>query len=229
MDVGFCMTDVCISFWREDGLSDMMLKVTDICSTDPTDPSHCPTPADIKVDRHKVATMEKISGSSPLISGTQYPNMTWWFFMKCWDDGLAQPAYQSNASNASTTYQGSNASVTYQSNVSATYQANTSNWFTTPRLPNNIKWAQGAALQQYNRNQAAYPARGWPTYPQGGYKQPYQYNESSPPITDWIPGQEPSWEPLAGGVGWGVHIPYNSTGEIVPIATAVSPIRCVYL
>lgn len=27
---GYCMQDVCISFWKEDGSSDMMLKVTDV-------------------------------------------------------------------------------------------------------------------------------------------------------------------------------------------------------
>lgn len=77
------MQDVCISFWREDGLSDMMLKVTDICSTDPDDPTHCATPADIKVDRTKAKIMEQID-STP--EGDEYPGKVWWFFMKCWAD-----------------------------------------------------------------------------------------------------------------------------------------------
>ena len=77
------MQDVCISFWKEDGSSDMMLKVTDICSTDPSDPTYCATPADIKVDRTKVQIME---GLSQPPQGDVYPAMTWWFFMKCWDD-----------------------------------------------------------------------------------------------------------------------------------------------
>ena len=88
----YCMQDVCISFWKEDGSSDMMLKVTDICSTDPNDPTHCATPADIKIDRSKAMVMEKINDgagsgpSDPRLQGNMYPEKTWWFFMKCWDD-----------------------------------------------------------------------------------------------------------------------------------------------
>lgn len=77
------MQDVCISFWKEDGSSDMMLKVTDICSTDPNDPTACMTPADIKIDRTKAKIMEKLD-SAP--EGDEYPEQIWWFFMKCWDD-----------------------------------------------------------------------------------------------------------------------------------------------
>ena len=77
------MQDVCISFWNEDGSSDMMLKVTDICSTDPNDPTYCATPADIKVDRTKVQIMQKLNHH---IEGDVYPEKTWWFFMKCWYD-----------------------------------------------------------------------------------------------------------------------------------------------
>lgn len=77
------MQDVCISFWKEDGSSDMMLKVTDICSTDPNDPTHCATPADLKIDRTKAKIMEKLD-SAP--TGDVYPEQIWWFFMKCWDD-----------------------------------------------------------------------------------------------------------------------------------------------
>lgn len=56
------MQDVCISFWKEDGRSDMILKVTDIC-----DPADCATPADIKVDRTKIQIMEGFAGR-PLAS-----------------------------------------------------------------------------------------------------------------------------------------------------------------
>ena len=77
------MQDVCISFWKEDGSSDMMLKVTDICSTDPSDPTYCATPGDIKVDRTKVKIMEKLDSD---VEGDVYPEKTWWFFMKCWYD-----------------------------------------------------------------------------------------------------------------------------------------------
>ena len=80
------MQDVCISFWREDGQSDMMLKVTDICSTDPNDPTHCATPADIKIDRTKASIMEKLPAGQPLPAGDEYPEKIWWFFMKCWAD-----------------------------------------------------------------------------------------------------------------------------------------------
>ena len=84
----YCMQDVCISFWKEDGSSDMMLKVTDICSTDPTDPTHCDTPYDIKIDRSKAKIMELLNDNAndPRILGNQYPEKIWWFFMKCWDD-----------------------------------------------------------------------------------------------------------------------------------------------
>jgi len=85
------MQDVCISFWKNDGTSDMMLKVTDICSTDPNDPTHCATPVDIKIDRGKAQIMEKLTTPSdlqshPELMGDEYPEQIWWFFMKCWDD-----------------------------------------------------------------------------------------------------------------------------------------------
>ena len=84
------MQDVCISFWKEDGSSDMMLKVTDICSTDPSDPTHCATPADIKIDRTKAQIMENIPG----ITGDQFSGKIWWFFMKCWADVRFTPRSQ---------------------------------------------------------------------------------------------------------------------------------------
>ena len=77
------MQDVCISFWNSDGSSDMMLKVTDICSTDPNDPTSCATPGDIKIDRTKAQLMEHLPGPP---AGDVYPDHIWWFFMKCWDD-----------------------------------------------------------------------------------------------------------------------------------------------
>lgn len=86
------MQDVCISFWNEDGSSDMMLKVTDICSTDPNDPTLCATPADLKIDRTKAKIMEKLD-SAP--TGDVYPTQIWWFFMKCWDDvSLGLPGFE---------------------------------------------------------------------------------------------------------------------------------------
>lgn len=79
------MQDVCISFWKEDGKSDMMLKLTDIC-----DPADCATPADIKVDRSKVSIMEGMTArplaTYPELTGDEFPEKTWWFFVKCWAD-----------------------------------------------------------------------------------------------------------------------------------------------
>ena len=88
----YCMQDVCISFWNEQTeqtkQSDMMLKVTDICSTDPNDPTHCETPYDIKVDRTKVQIMEHMdNGNDPALTGNEFGGGgSWWFFMKCWAD-----------------------------------------------------------------------------------------------------------------------------------------------
>ena len=194
------MQDVCISFWKEDGSSDMMLKVTDICSTDPNDPTHCESPADIKVERSKVSVMEGLTAnpltSYPQLTGNEFPEKTWWFFMKCWADGLPQPAYQDN------------------------------NWFTSPPLANNLKWAQDTATEQYKNNQVAYAAKGWPTYPNGAYD-PKRDDTTSPPITDWVPGLEPKYQPIAGGKGWGnspvgASVASQGTFGGAPISSAVS-------
>ena len=83
--------------------------------------------------------------------------------------GLAQPSYQNN-----------------------------NNWFTEPPLVNNLTWAQSQAMQQYKNNQQSYPRMGWETYPNGGYNTERD-STTSPPITDWVAGQEPKWAPLAGG------------------------------
>ena len=71
----YCQQDVCISFWKEDGSSDMILKVTDICSTDENDPTHCATPMDIKLERTKAGVMEHLS-TAP--TGDEYPEKVWW-------------------------------------------------------------------------------------------------------------------------------------------------------
>lgn len=51
-------------------------------------------------------------------------------------------------------------------------------------------------------NQNSYPAKGWSTYPDGT-----SANAASEadivPITDWVPGMEPAWTPIAGGMGFG--------------------------
>lgn len=71
----YCEQDVCISFWKENGSSDMILKVTDICSTDENDPTHCATPMDIKLDRTKAGIMEGLPAGP---SGDEYPEKVWW-------------------------------------------------------------------------------------------------------------------------------------------------------
>lgn len=61
----------------------MMLKVTDICSTDPNDPTYCETPSDIKIDRGKAQIMEGLTDppdwqSHPELTGNQYPEQVYW-------------------------------------------------------------------------------------------------------------------------------------------------------
>lgn len=70
-----------------------MLKVTDICSTNPADPTYCATPADIKIDRIKadllfVNELENLTlpDKWALNHGAGYPEKVYWFFTKCWDD-----------------------------------------------------------------------------------------------------------------------------------------------
>lgn len=91
----YCMQDVCISFWNEETekgkQSDMILKVTDVCSTDPNDPTSCTTPYDIKIDRTKAQIMHHMGTdkweTNPALNGNEFGNGgTWWFFMKCWAD-----------------------------------------------------------------------------------------------------------------------------------------------
>ena len=82
------MQDVCISFWEENGKSDMMLKVTDICSTDPSDPTYCADPTEMKIDRTKAKIMYGLD-SDP--EGDSWPQPIWWFFTKCWADVRAYP------------------------------------------------------------------------------------------------------------------------------------------
>ena len=84
------MQDVCINFVRQDWTNDMILKVTDICCTDPNDPSCCATPNDIKIDRTKAQILYGFSGQDvsnvPQLSGSKYPEPAFWFFSKCWDE-----------------------------------------------------------------------------------------------------------------------------------------------
>jgi len=167
-----------------------MLKVTDICSTDPKDPSSCATPADIKIDRIKAdllfhkTTHKTAEETAALKHGNQYPHKVWWFFMKCWDDGLVEDAY----------------------NLS-------SNWFANPPLPENKVWAQNPITQQYKNNQATYPKAGLPSYPNGAYKNYSKLYFDEVRKSTWLfnytkywkPGDpDPERCPVAGGKGHSV-------------------------
>jgi len=81
------MQDVCISLWPEDDGPDMIIKVTDICGTDPSDPTYCATPNDFKMDRAKVQTLYNIKGAGsddPDLQKPIYPRGVYWHFTKCW-------------------------------------------------------------------------------------------------------------------------------------------------
>ncbi|KAI4225771.1 MAG: hypothetical protein L6R36_003657 [Xanthoria steineri] len=183
----YCMQDACISFWNEERApekqSDMMLKITDICSTDPKDPTACLTPYDIKIDRSKAGIMERLNlpGMPPpeeqeALNGTEFKDgKTWWFFMKCWADGLAQPAYQSPK-----------------------------NWFTNPPIESNIKWAQKVQTEQVHKNEVSYAEKGWQVYPNGAFRMD-RGPKTAPLLSDWKEGMpDPEWCPVAGGKGFGI-------------------------
>lgn len=181
----------------------MMLKVTDICSTDPSDPTYCATPADIKVDRTKVQMMEKLNHH---VDGDVYPEKTWWFFMKCWYDvsSLLFPRSLENSMWCNFHHRHkakANISPTSQGLVQPAYA---DNWFAQPPLPNNLAWAQATQHQQWANNQDSYPKHDppLPTYPNGAYN-PNRDSTTSPPIDDFDPNETYSWTPIAGGKGWG--------------------------
>ena len=76
-----CLQDVCIGIWPLDGHTDRIMKVVDICPTDASDPTHCSTPADLKIDR-SIATALFSLDQDP--GGDTYPEQGGWFFTKCW-------------------------------------------------------------------------------------------------------------------------------------------------
>ena len=88
------MQDVCINYIRKDWTNDMISKVTDICCTDPNDPSCCATPNDIKIDRTKALVLYGFSGQQPqdvpALSGDKYPEVANWIFSHCWDEVSAE-------------------------------------------------------------------------------------------------------------------------------------------
>lgn len=63
-------------------------------------------------------------------------------------------------------------------------------------MTENNQWHYDAGVQQGKNNQLAYPAKGWPTYPDGSYNT----NFPEVPVDDWVPGSEPAWQPIAGGM-----------------------------
>ena len=176
----YCMQDVGISFWALNWTTDMMLKVTDICCTDPNDPSCCATPNDIRVERSKARVWwsgtDPSVGNTPLeqdsrFNGDQFPMQMLWWFQKPWDDALIQPGWGGN-------------------------------WFGQPPLPNfgHTKAPPNNQAQAAN-NAANYAAHGLPVYPDASY------NTQAIPYTieDWNPGECYDWTPVGGGRGHGDH------------------------
>ena len=82
------MQATCASFWLGGELTnDMIAKVTDICSTDLSDPTHCAKPSDLKVDRAKVEVMYYISMPGSANAAPQTPKdikRTYWHLTVCW-------------------------------------------------------------------------------------------------------------------------------------------------
>lgn len=75
----------------------MMLKVTDICSTDPSKPNSCRSPGDIKIDRTKAKIWSGQGGDPrqakdiPGLNGDAWHSPTIWFFRYCWADVSCNP------------------------------------------------------------------------------------------------------------------------------------------
>ena len=99
------MQDVCVSFWPEgEFTNDMIAKVTDICSIDPNDPSHCASPTDIKVDRAKVQVMYDIpvpGSANVALQADKYIKGTYWHLTKCWGNVSDPPAILSDCARPS--------------------------------------------------------------------------------------------------------------------------------
>ncbi len=89
------------------------------------------------------------------------------------------------------------------------------NWFAKPNIPNNLKWSQSTSMEQYQNNQKSYPAKGWPTYANGGYNT----TRAAEPLSDWVKGEEPCYNPIAGGKGWGTNICGNGQGSSSPLSS----------
>ncbi|KAI4186257.1 MAG: hypothetical protein L6R41_003592 [Letrouitia leprolyta] len=154
-----------------------MLKVTDICSTDPGKPNSCLQPGDIKIDRTKAKIWSGQGGDPrqakdiPGLGGDAWDKPAIWFFRYCWADGMIQPAYDDDR-----------------------------NWFARPKFYNNLGQTMDFAGDIYRINQVRYPDSqrhancAYNTSCQGNAIEPYR---------DWSPGSpEPSWQPICGGQGF---------------------------
>ncbi|KAL8856680.1 MAG: hypothetical protein Q9178_006747 [Gyalolechia marmorata] len=173
----YCRPDICISFWDEQWKTDMMLKVTDICSTDPNKPNSCRQPGDIKIDRTKAKIWSGQGGDPreakniPGLDGDAWRSPTIWFFRHCWADGMMQDAYDHNG-----------------------------NWFARPKFYNNLGQTMDFATGRYRINQVRFPENqrhnncAYNTSCQGNNIEPYR---------DWNPSDpEPQWQPICGGKGF---------------------------
>ncbi|KAI4132341.1 MAG: hypothetical protein LQ341_006283, partial [Variospora aurantia] len=173
----YCRPDICISFWDERWQTDMMLKVTDICSTDPSKPNSCLQPGDIKIDRTKAKIWSGQGGDPrqakdiPGLGGDAWDKPTIWFFRHCWADGMMQDAYDHDQ-----------------------------NWFARPKFYNNLGQTMDFATSRYRINQVRFPENqrhnncAYNTSCQGNAIEPYR---------DWSPSSpEPAWEPICGGQGF---------------------------
>ncbi|MDI1485621.1 MAG: hypothetical protein OHK93_003810 [Ramalina farinacea] len=177
----YCMPDVCISVWNETGfaggLTDVIVKVTDICSTDPADANYCASPADILMERGKVNQLYTGTPTRDVEAighGTKYTRPVWWYFTRCFQDAITNKGYN-----------------------------HTDNWWANPGYPNNwAEWGVNSTSVQWQRNQNAYGARALPKYPNGNLPANEAKREAARfHLEDhWKEGDEmPEWCPVAGG------------------------------
>ena len=147
------MPDLCISFWSTDWKTDMMLKVTDICSTDPSNPAACKKPGDIKIDRTK-AKIWSGQGNDPRpaieipgLDGDSFERETVWYFRKCWDDVSWALFYN--------TYP--HILIGHKGMLQEGYDHEGNN-YAIPKFYNNLEQSAAYNTDQYYVNQAVYPA-----------------------------------------------------------------------
>ena len=224
-NIGYCMQDVCIAFWTAGGV-DMVSKVIDICNTDPEDPSHCATPNDIKLPRTKVQVLRGKTSpvwyKQPQFSGNGDTEPIYWYFTKCLGEVPPPPSPPAPRLLLHDT------NTHFQSNVQPPYKdPAAANWFATPLypIPNNGDAVQ-LTIAQARNNTKSYPSRQWPVYPVGVTPGKVAAGDKRiSPIADWVAGQEPAWEPIAGGEGFGKSRgkDVNQLNSIYPDKSAGNP------